>query len=141
MIILKLACSELFCLDSVVSGSRLMIFQSSCKHRIVVSCTFKQKRSLQFGVQPTSRCQVPRYRNNFSLTACVVLSHSSTALDSQFLGPNGTELGLHFIFFAILRASGVGRVKNYDPCLFLTVFQRSQLPPFINRTRLFKMIG
>ena len=57
MIILKLACSELFCRDSVASDTWLMIFQSSCKHRIAARFTFKQKRSLQLSVQPT--LQVP----------------------------------------------------------------------------------
>ena len=59
-IILKLACSELFCLDSVAYGTWLMIFQGSCKHRIAASFAFKQKRSLQLSVQPTLRFQVPR---------------------------------------------------------------------------------
>ena len=49
-IILKLACSELFCLNSVVSGTGLMVFQSSCKHCIAVSIAFKQKRSVQLSV-------------------------------------------------------------------------------------------
>ena len=50
MIILKVACSELFCLVSVLSGTWLMVFQSSCEHRIAASFAFKQKRSLQLSV-------------------------------------------------------------------------------------------
>ena len=49
-IILKLACSELFCLDSVVSATGLMVFQSSCKQCIAESFAFKQKRSVQLSV-------------------------------------------------------------------------------------------
>ena len=70
-----------------------MIFQNSCKHRIAVSFTIKQKRSLQLSVQSTLRFQVSRFCNNFSLTSCVTISHSSTAF-SQFLGSNGTDLPL-----------------------------------------------
>ena len=80
MIKLKLVCFELFCLDSVVSGSWLMIFLSSCKHRIAASFAFKQERSLQLSVQPTLLFQVPTYCNNFSLTTSVMLSNFSTAL-------------------------------------------------------------
>ena len=47
MIILKLACSELFCRDSVASDTWLMIFQSSCKHRIAARFTFKQNPDSQ----------------------------------------------------------------------------------------------
>ena len=104
MIILKLAYYELFCFDSFVSVIWLMIFQSSCKHRIAASFAFKQKRSLQLSVQPTLRFQVLTYCNNFSPTASVILSFVYGI--SQVLGSNGTEIGLLFIFLAILRASG-----------------------------------
>ena len=79
MIILKLAYYELFCFDFVVSGIWLMIFQSSCKHRIAASFAFKQKRSLQLSVQPTLRFQVLTYCNN-SRQLPLLYSHSSTAL-------------------------------------------------------------
>ena len=45
-----------------------------------------------------------------SFLLLVILFHLSTAF-SQFLDSNGTELDLHFIFFAILRASGLERFK------------------------------
>ena len=50
MIILEVACSELFSHDAVVSGTWLMVFLSSCKYRITASFAFKQKRSLQLSV-------------------------------------------------------------------------------------------
>ena len=99
MIILKLASSELFCLDSVVSGTKLMIFlESIFKHSIAASFAFKQKRSLQLSVQPTLRFLVSRYSNNFWPTALIIYTNHI----GQFLGSNGTELSLHFIFLAIL---------------------------------------
>ena len=60
MIILKLACSELFSviLLYLIPCTWLMIFQSSCKHCIAASFAFKQKRSLQLSVQLTLRFQV-----------------------------------------------------------------------------------
>ena len=109
------------------------MFQSSCKHRIAASFAFKQKRSLQLSAQPTLMFQLglPRYCNNFSLTGSVIISHSSTAF-SQFLGSNGTELGLNFIFFAILRASGVGKVKILCPLPFFDSISTFSAAPIHN---------
>ena len=72
------------------------------------------------------RFQVPRYCNNFPLTASVMLSHSSTAL--AIFRFEGHWIGLYFIFFAILHAIVVGRVKIIWPLLISTKFQGSQLP-------------
>ena len=91
-----------------------MTFQSSCKHGIAASFAFKQKAFT--ATKCTANFKVPSTDRDTAITSHLLpLLYSlirPTAF-SQFLGSNGTELGLHFIFLPILRVSGVGMVEIF----------------------------